>query len=234
MHDSAAAVVQGGGGAAPDAGNKRLITARRPWCREEAERHPTLASRLLRALLRAPTLARPDGTNWEELYQRVGACLGQMGALDPSKVRLEQSEPVKILEDRVALTGALLRPIVQQLRVANRISLVEICMYSVQMMMPGARRGRLLHQTCTLGLGHFADVLPAAKLCRCYGARREPHLARRDLHVLGRDDDAGCAPSTVCPSTGSSPLFCRGPRRCFVGCQTLPGARRGRLLHQPV
>lgn len=111
-------------------------------CREAvsgaALRKPTLAARLLRALLRAPTLARPDGTNWEQLYQRVGACLGQMGALDPSKVRLAQDEPVAILEEAGPLTAALLRPIVQQLRVATRISVVEICMYSVQMMMPGA------------------------------------------------------------------------------------------------
>ena len=122
------------------------------------EAKPTLAAQLLHALLRCCDLGRlPGGDDREAMYQRLASCLGQLGALDPSKIRLKQAPPVAILEAPEDLLATVLVHVLRILRTALLLDLVDFGTYAMHKLLKMKIAGAYTHRLAQACRHHCAS-----------------------------------------------------------------------------
>eukprot|EP00892_Ulva_mutabilis_P006464 jgi/Ulvmu1/418/UM001_0425.1 len=102
-----------------------------PPCRVCAEPPLTLPAKLLGVLLACCDLAKVPDTRVVvgSMYLRLARCLGQLGAVHPSRIRLQQPGPPPVLEEPAALMASALAHILRILRTALHLDLVELCIF---------------------------------------------------------------------------------------------------------
>jgi hypothetical protein len=106
------------------------ITEWRSGCRICEEAPPSLLAQLLKALLECCDLARSKGGSViASMSLRLASCLGMVGALHPSRIRLHQAPPAAIGLDPRELMATIVTHVLRILRTALDLSLVDFCTY---------------------------------------------------------------------------------------------------------
>lgn len=122
-----------------------------------AEPPLALPAKLLRVLLACCDLAKVPDTRVvvSSMYLRLARCLGQLGAVHPSRIRLQQPGPPPVLEDAGSLMARAMAHILRILRTALHLDLVELCIFVLHKLLqhevssacpssPGLRRRQLM------------------------------------------------------------------------------------------
>lgn len=104
---------------------------RASMCRVCAEPPLALPAKLLRVLLACCDLAKVPDTRVvvSSMYLRLSRCLGQLGAVHPSRIRLQQPGPPSVPADPGSLMARAIAHILRILRTALHLDLVELCIF---------------------------------------------------------------------------------------------------------